>query len=171
MQVGHFILRKNVQYLELNSISDPNSLHRHDLLPAQRISKGITSNESRSGKCPYNLTLQINVSGHSYGPRRLDLSNRSSIRLDVRSLRLSDYPGRNVDDAGMKALLAAIASSGACLSELVLHRNFIGNLGAGMLAMHFRETPGLIDVDLGFNAIADRFPVQPCRLSASEPRS
>ena len=49
---------------------------RHDLIPAQRIARGISSNELRSGNCPYNFTIDITVSGHAFGPRRLDLSNR-----------------------------------------------------------------------------------------------
>ena len=54
-------------------------------------------------------------------------------------------------------MIAAIVSGGASsLTELALPRNRVTDCGATALAAHLQSRPGIIDLDLGSNAIADR---------------
>jgi hypothetical protein len=126
---------------------------RHDLNPAQRIARGISSNEARSGRCPFNFTLNTTVRGYTYGPRRLDLSNRFTPCVfrphpAAQTIHVVRRASRGVDDAGLVLLLEA-ARACPSLIELVLHRNTIADTGAVALAAHVRGWPGLVDVHAG----------------------
>ncbi len=149
-------------------------LCRHDLHPAQRIARGITSNEERSGRCPFNFTIDATVRGYAYGPRRLDLTNRFCLTVSRRQHAAAQRirSSRGIDNGGFALLLEA-ARACPSLTELVLHRNAIADAGALALAAHVRGWPGLVDVDLGRNDIGDRRAAQRgvcCRQGARSSR-
>jgi len=137
-------------------LGDPNCECRHNLSTEERVSRGVSANALRTGKCLLTLRAPLTVSGYGLGSVRINLSNSGvndddMLRLcgairenrTMTELNLSD---NNVSSVGVKHLAAVINDSNAChfcdfqgwrgfkLADVDLGHNNIGCAGASALA-------------------------------------
>ncbi|KAJ1491713.1 hypothetical protein T484DRAFT_1742887 [Baffinella frigidus] len=102
-------------------LGDPNCECRHNLSTEERVSRGVSANALRTGKCLLTLRAPLTVSGYGLGSVRINLSNSGvndddMLRLcgairenrTMTELNLSD---NNVSSVGVKHLAAVINDS------------------------------------------------------------
>lgn len=64
-----------VQVAFSHPLGDPNCECRHNLSTEERVSRGVSANALRTGKCLLTLRAPLTVSGYGLGSVRINLSN------------------------------------------------------------------------------------------------